>query len=110
MQIASLKVRNYRVFESLDLIDLPPLAIFVGANGTGKSTLFDVFAFLRDALRDNVKRALINRGGFQEVRTRERDGPIEIELKFGMDISGRRRLVTYHVEIGCRGSEPFVVR
>lgn len=110
MQIASLKVRNYRVFESLDLIDLPPLAIFVGANGTGKSTLFDVFAFLRDALRDNVRMALTKRGGFQEVRTRERDGPIEIELKFGLDISGRRRLVTYHVEIGCRGNDPFVAR
>ena len=110
MQIGSLRVRNYRVFGNLELNDLPPLAIFVGANGTGKSTLFDVFAFLRDALRDNVRFALERRGGFQDVRTRERNGPIEIEIKFKMDINGRKRLVTYHVEIDYEKKGPFVAR
>ena len=110
MRITSLRVRNYRVFRDLELVDLPPLAVFVGANGTGKSTLFDVFAFLRDALRDNVSLALRRRGGFREVRTREEEGPIVIELKFRLAISGRNRLVTYHIEIDETGEGPVVTR
>ncbi len=110
MRITSLRVRNYRVFRDLQLVDLPPLAVFVGANGTGKSTLFDVFAFLRDALRDNVSLALRRRGGFREVRTREEEGPIVIELKFRLEISGRNRLVTYHIEIDEEREGPVVTR
>jgi predicted ATPase len=29
--------------------------VVVGANGTGKSTLFDVFGFLHDCLKGNVR-------------------------------------------------------
>jgi len=42
MQIERLSIRNYRVFKNVDIQDIPPLTFFVGANGTGKSTLFDV--------------------------------------------------------------------
>ena len=38
-----------RVLREVEVANIPAMAFFVGANGTGKSTLFDVFAFLRDA-------------------------------------------------------------
>ena len=43
MQIEQLSIRNFRVFKKVDIIDIPSVAVFVGANGSGKSTLFDVF-------------------------------------------------------------------
>ena len=70
----------------------------MGANGTGKSTLFDVFGFLHDALTDNVKAALLKRGGFKEVISRNEEGPIEIEIKF--PIEPEDPLVTYELNIG----------
>ena len=110
MRLTSLRLRNWGPFAELDLEDLPPLAVFVGANGSGKSALFDVFAFLRDSLRDNVRAALNRRGGFEEVRTRDFSGAIEITLQFRMDIAGTSRLVTYHLAVNCDDQRPYVER
>ncbi len=90
--------------------ELPALVIFIGANGTGKSTLFDVFAFLSESLQGNVRSALANRGGFQEVRSRDSKGNIEIELQFKLEISGRERLVSYLLEIGEEKGKPIILR
>ena len=97
MRIERLRIKNYRVLRDVNIAALPSLAVFVGANGTGKSTLFDVFGFLRDALQDNVHVALRKRGGFAEVRSRHATGPIVFEVKFRQDDSP---LVTYLLEIG----------
>lgn len=64
MQIESIEIKNYRVFRNVKLTDIARLCVLVGANGTGKSTLFDVFSFLKDALAMNVGKALAKRGGF----------------------------------------------
>ncbi len=98
MHLQSIRLRNFKVFEDITLSDLPQLCVFIGANGTGKSTLFDVFGFLKDALNHNVQIAVQKRGGFKELRTRGATGPIIIELKFRLPIGGTRRLVTYHLE------------
>ena len=54
MQIESIAIKNYRLFRDTRLENIPRLCVLVGANGTGKSTLFDVFSFLKDALSMNV--------------------------------------------------------
>lgn len=110
MKIETIRLKNYRVFQSLELTDLSALAVFVGANGTGKSTLFDVFAFLSESLQGNVRSALANRGGFGEVKSRDSAGFIEIELQFRLEISGRNRLVIYRLEIGEEKGRPIIER
>lgn len=87
MAIHHLSVSNYRVFREVEFDPLPPLAVVIGANGTGKSTLFDVFAFLKDALAGDVHSATAKRGGFRELVSRGRTGPIQIII--GYSVSGR---------------------
>ena len=70
MNIESISLHNFKVFQNIEIRDIPPFAVFVGANGAGKSTLFDVFGFLKDCLTYNVTRALQVRGGFHEVVSR----------------------------------------
>lgn len=89
---------------------LPELAIFVGANGVGKTTLFDVFGFLSDALNNNIRQALAKRGGFKEVISRNQQGLIEFELQFRLTIAGKNRLVTYKLVIGEENSKPYIER
>lgn len=110
MRIESIRIKNYKVFKDIELNNLPELAIFVGANGTGKSTLFDVFRFLSDALKNNVRQALEKRGGFKEVISRNQNGLIEFELQFRLTIAGKNRLVTYRLEIGEEKGRPFINR
>ena len=54
---------NFRALKDVELRDVPRLAILIGANGTGKSALFAIFSFLRDAMNSNVRTALTNQQG-----------------------------------------------
>jgi len=82
IKIESIRLKNFKAFKDATMRDMPQMCVVVGANGTGKTTLFQVFGFLRDSLTENVQVALSKRGGFREVKSRDSDGPIEIELKF----------------------------
>jgi len=107
MQIETIAIENYRLFRQAILRDLPRMCVVVGANGSGKSTLFDVFSFLKDALTQNVNAAVARRGGFHELVSRGRPGPIRIELKF-RESGGR--LATYELQIAAEGGRPVVQR
>jgi len=111
MKIVSIKIKNYRLFEFLEINDIPGFCVIIGANGTGKSTLFDIFGFLRDALKNNIRQALQVRGGFNEVITRGKEQEdIEIELKFRMKILETERLVTYQLIVGKENKRPVIKR
>ncbi len=111
MRIESLKIKNYRCLQNIEISKMPAFCVLVGANGSGKSTFFDVFGFLRDALKNNVRQALQIRGGFKEVVTRgHQDEDIEFEIKFRMKILDKERLVTYVLIIGQESNRPVVKR
>lgn len=114
MKIEFVRLKNFRAFRDVTLRDIPSFCVLVGANGTGKSTLFSVFGFLRDAMSTNVTAALGRLGGsrgFQEVRSRGSSGPIEIELKIRAETAkGRTSLITYELFIGEEGGRPVVSR
>ena len=100
MQIESIEIRNFRLFREARLTDIQRLCVLVGANGTGKSTLFDVFSFLKDALAMNIGKAVAKRGGYKELASRGHSGePIELTLQFRLEITGYERLVTYVLKI-----------
>jgi len=82
MQIESLEIRNYRLFKDVKFSDLARLTVVVGANGSGKSTMFDVFSFLKEALTQNVATAVTRRGGFNELVSRGEKGPIREAVAF----------------------------
>jgi predicted ATPase len=111
MQIESIKIKNFKALQDIEMRDIPSFCVVVGANGSGKSTLFDVFDFLKDCLTFNVMRALQSRGGFQEVISREhQDDTMSFEIQFRMQLTGKNRLVTYVLEIGCPDRKPVVER
>ena len=111
MQIEQIRIKNFRAFKDVELLDVPRLAILVGANGSGKSTLFAIFSFLRDAMNSNVRMALTKLGGnrgFREVRSRDSEGPIELAFKYREKPEGP--LVTYRLAIDEAEGRPIVER
>ncbi len=107
MQIESIEIRNYRIFKKATLARLPRLAVLVGENGAGKATVFAAFSFLKDALAQNVAKAVAKRGGFKELVSRGADGPISITLKF-RETGGR--LATYELSVASEGGVIVVDR
>lgn len=108
MKIESIKIHNYKVFRDVTVSDIPNMAIFLGKNGVGKTTFFDVFGFLHDCLNSNVKTALAKRGGFKEVVSREQKGDIEFVIKFRPAVD--EPLITYEISIGVDDKNKAVVK
>jgi predicted ATPase len=111
MELKSIRIQNFKALQNIHLKNIPRFMVIVGANGAGKSTFFEVFGFLRDALMGNVRQALDSRGRFNEVVSRGHENEsILIELQIQLDISGTSRLVTYHLEIGQEDGKALVLR
>lgn len=111
MKLESIRLKNFKAFQDVEMHDIPSFCIIVGANGVGKTTLFDLFGFLKDCLIYDVNRALQARGGFEQVLSRGQEGQaIHIELKFRMPITGKDRLVTYLLTIEKKGKKATVTR
>ena len=104
--IEVLSVKNYRALRDIELKQLKPLTVFLGANGSGKSTFFDVFAFLSECFTIGLRQAWNKRGGLKELRTRGSDGPIEFELKYRE--KPKTPIITYHLSIDQNAEGPFV--
>ncbi len=105
-RITSLKIQNYRVLRNVELKEIKPFCVFVGANGSGKSTIFDVFAFLSECFSSGLRRAWDRRGRFRELRSRGREGEIQFEIKYRED--KRSPVVTYILNIDEDRGGPFV--
>ncbi len=91
------------------------MAVFLGANGSGKSTFFDIFGFLSDTLQSNATIALNKRGGFQEVISRNCDihtDLIKFEIKFRNQHPDNEHtpLITYSLEIGFEKGRVYINR
>jgi predicted ATPase len=109
MRVERIRLKNFKALQNVTLDQVQPFTVIVGANGVGKSTLFDVFGFLRDCLKENVRPALAKRGGFREVVSRGHENEsILIELKIRMQLKIGWRTVTYAIEIGQKNSSPIV--
>ncbi len=117
-QIEGFKVGNFRALRDVtigklwnqqDAPALTPMTAVIGKNGVGKSTLFDAFGFLADALRVGVEEAcdLRGRGGFERIRTKGHNGPIAFEVYYREDTDARP--ITYELAIDLDESgRPFV--
>lgn len=111
MKLESIRLKNLKAFKDAFMRDIPKMCVMVGANGSGKSTLFNVFGFIRDAMTEDVHVALTKLGGsrgLQEVRSRNAEGPIEIELKFRT--TDTSPLITYYLSINEENGAPVVER
>ncbi len=105
-RIEYLKVQNYRALHNLELKNITPLTVFLGANGSGKSTIFDVFAFLAECFTESLRKAWERRGRFKELRTRGSDGGIVIYIKYRE--TEKSPLITYHLTIDEENNHPFI--
>jgi predicted ATPase len=109
--IEELQVENYRVLRNVALSELQPLNVVLGPNGCGKSTLFDVFGFLAEALQTNVRKALEPRGRLRELQSRGARKPLALTLRYRESDFGAKKspLITYHLAIDEARGKPVIV-
>lgn len=119
-KIAGLRIKNFKSLKDVTLgrlwnqrqdEALTSMTAVIGKNGVGKSTLFDAFGFLADALKSGVEEACDSRGrgGFERIRAQDQKEPIEFEVYYKED--GNARPITYEVAIDAdRSGRPYVLK
>ncbi len=119
-KIEGFRIKNFRSLKDVTLgrlwnqqkaEPLTPMTAVIGKNGVGKSTLFDAFGFLADALRSGVEEACDSRGrgGFKRIRAQGQQEPIEFEVYYKE--GGNARPITYEIAIDIDNSgRPFVLK
>lgn len=119
-KIEGFRIKNFRSLKDVTLgrlwnqqqaEPLTPMTAVIGKNGVGKSTLFDAFGFLADALKSGVEEACDSRGrgGFKRIRTQGQKKPIEFEVYYKE--GGNSRPITYEIAIDIDSSgRPFVLK
>ena len=113
MGLESIRLHNFKAFQHAEFTNIPRFCVLVGANGTGKSTLFSVFEFLKNILTDNLAVAFIRLGGrrgFDDVRSRNSGEPIKIELKYRFTRKDKILLATYRLEMDQKNGRPLIDR
>jgi predicted ATPase len=108
-RIEEISVKNYRVLQNITLKDIKPFSVFLGPNGSGKTTFFDVIGFLSDCITTNVRKALEKRGRFPEVISRESESQ-EIEIVIKYRENKQSPIINYTVAIALQNGVPIVSR
>jgi predicted ATPase len=79
-----LAVTNFKSIRKQELL-LQPLNVFIGANGSGKSNLIDVFRFLKEIVDQNLSGFIQIKGGADSLLYygRKRSPEMELDVEFG---------------------------
>lgn len=104
MKIQRIRTEGFKVFKVAEIQNLSKLSVFLGANGSGKSSLFDVFSFLSDAVKTDVASAVSKRGGFKEIVSGGQTDDITFEIGF----RNHNTDVTYTLSIALDENHPVV--
>jgi len=109
MKLETIEIHNFKVFQNVKLENIGSMGVFLGENGAGKTTFFDVFGFMKACLTDNVRSALQARGGYNEVHSRDVEGDMQFVFKYRL--SPDKPLCTYELHIGIdRRKNPVINR
>lgn len=106
--IEGFRIQNFRALKDVKLgrlwnenstEKLSPMTVVIGKNGAGKSSIFDVFGFLADCLKNGVEEAcdMNKRGGYERIHSKGTDGPIKFEIYYREQHNARP--ITYELSI-----------
>ncbi len=105
--IRRVKLRDYKSIGRCD-VELAPLTVLVGRNGSGKSNFLDALSFVSDSLKTSLDHALRDRGGLRAVRRHSTGHPRNFEIELEFELPGRGSAV-YAVKIESKAEGRFQV-
>ena len=87
--IKYIKVEHYKSLDNIEL-ELSPVTVLVGANGTGKSNFVDAIRFMKDAVQFDLDRAVSERHGIDSIRQWSPRRPFNLKIELGLHRSNER--------------------
>jgi predicted ATPase len=105
-RLRSIGIRGYRPFHEL-VAPVGPLEVLVGANGSGKSSLFELLRFLRDGLQRDIPPEIVT--GWTGQQVFHLPGPQRLGWDLDITDLGPGRSARYHGELLGPVGNPNVI-
>lgn len=96
----SISVKGFRRLSDVDL-ELRPLTVLIGANGTGKTSLLDVFALLASSARGSLAKAVSDLSGLPSLITYDRRKDLSLGVSMGV---GKAEPLDYFFRLKPQGA------
>lgn len=110
MSISMIEISNFKSFEDLK-IELNNLNILIGGNASGKSNFVQIFQFVRDIYRYDLRNAISIQGGIEYLRNINIGASknfiinIHLELDYGILVKKENENYGMHYNKGIYGFE-----
>lgn len=100
LALKSCRIKNFKAIRDSEKIEFTPLTVFIGNNGSGKSSVIEALETMQAIVRDGLDEAMVPWHGFEYVRNqavrhelrRPANGRSREENAVGFDVQG------YHCE------------
>lgn len=102
------RLRHFKSIAECDL-ELAPLTVLVGRNGSGKSNFLDALRFVTDSLDTSLDHAIKSRGGIDAVRRRSTGHPHNFAIEVEIHLP-RYETASYGFEVTARKGGNFAVK
>lgn len=82
-------------------VEMRPLAVLIGANGTGKTSFLDAWSLLASSCRSQLATELSAQHGINEILTRDRAEALIFDIMMSVE---KYEPLEYHVKIAPKGA------
>jgi predicted ATPase len=103
MKINHIEIKNYRCLKDVS-VNLSKLNVMIGANGAGKTSLLEVFDIIARGSRQELSRALSDRGGVTDILSANGSQSEAFSVCFETTVPGYTDPLIYKIEIGAKGA------
>jgi predicted ATPase len=84
--INKITIKGWRSLSDINNLELKPLNVLIGPNGSGKTNTLDIFQFFSEAAKGYLLDGIMRRGGWEEVHFKGDDKEdISFEFDFSKD-------------------------
>ncbi len=106
--IRSMKISNYRSLKFFSITPLQPFSVFLGKNGSGKSTVLDAMQFLSNCIQNGLYQTCKERGGIHELLSKDSSQSLEIQIELYDDENDESMI--YSIHISQKFGTPYVAK
>ncbi|MDD4029369.1 MAG: AAA family ATPase [Caldisericia bacterium] len=104
--IRSLHVANYRTLKSFRIDSILPFTVFLGKNGSGKSTILDSLSFLSNCITNGLKNTCKKKGGIHELLSKDSSESLMIQVELYDDDT--QESLWYSLYVAQENGNPYV--
>ena len=89
--LKSIRIQNFKAVRDTGKITLPPLTVFIGNNGSGKSSVIEALQTLEAIVQDGLEKAIAPWHGFENVWNKAVAHPVFAPKKHRTPVEGKQR-------------------